>query len=380
MTETTNNSALTVLVVAGGTAGHIEPALAVAEAVEKLYSRAACVFVGTPQGMENRLVTARGFEIRHVNQRALPRRLNTDLVATPFRLVKNIRVAASILRKESADIVVGFGGYVCVPVFIAAGVASTIPGRKKIPVIVHEANARKGITTTLGSKWADRVLAAFENTGLDAEVVGNPVRDSIASLDREGLQAQARDYFELPQDKPVVLVVGGSQGAQRLNTACEQAADAMTDAGVAVLHAHGMNNTVNVSEKARKQGYIPTNYIDRMDLAYAAADIIVCRSGAMTVAEVEAVGLPAVFVPLPHGNGEQRLNCAHLVAAGSAEMIEDDHFTSDYVLNTVVAIANDKTRIAEMSRNAAQRSGPTVAEKIAGIVLDSAGVNRAQGD
>ena len=363
---------MSVLVVGGGTAGHIEPALAVGEAVRELDPTARVTAVGTPKGLETDLVPRRGFPLELVDPVPLPRSVSGDLVRLPGRLIRAVRGARAVLRRTDADVVVGFGGYACVPVYLAA--AAT---RGRVPIVVHEANSRAGMANKLGARFAVATLAAVSDSGLDARVVGNPVRRSVAGLDRAGLRAEAREFFGLDPDAPTVLVVGGSQGARSLNTAMAGVAEEFSRAGVGVLHAVGPRNMADaptVPEGAAP--YVTVPYLDRMDLAYAAADLILCRSGAITVAEVSAVGLPAVFVPLPHGNGEQALNARDLVAGGAALLVEDAALTPEYLRSEVLPLALDRDRLATMSAAAVSGGSRDAAEVVARIALDAAGKAR----
>ncbi len=242
-----------------------------------------------------------------------------------------------------ADVVVGFGGYVSLSAYLGA--------RGRVPIVVHEANASAGLSNKVGARFAERVLAAVPDSGLpNAQTIGIPLRENITSLDRAALRAQARAYFGLHPQAPTILVFGGSQGAQTLNTAFSGAADALGRAGIGVLHAHGPKNTLALREVPGAPPYVAVPYLERMDLAYAAADLVVCRSGAMTVAEVSAVGLPGVFVPLPHGNGEQALNAQPVVAAGGAKLVPDAELTPQRVTEEVLPLAGDAHRLREMSR------------------------------
>ncbi|MGN0102145.1 MAG: undecaprenyldiphospho-muramoylpentapeptide beta-N-acetylglucosaminyltransferase [Dietzia sp.] len=366
-----------VLVVGGGTAGHIEPALAVGEAVTALDPTARVTAVGTPRGLETDLVPRRGVPLELVDPVPLPRSIGGDLLRLPGRLVRAVRGARDVLRRTEADVVVGFGGYACVPVYLAAAAPLRPAGggpRRRVPIVVHEANSRAGIANKLGARFAVATLAAVTGSGLDARVVGNPVRRTVATLDRAALRAEARATFGLDPDAPVLLVVGGSQGARSLNSAMAAVAEEFSRAGVGVLHAVGPRNLDDAPiVPAGGAPYVTVPYLDRMDLAYAAADLVLCRSGAITVAEVSAVGLPAVFVPLPHGNGEQALNARDLVAGGAALLVEDTDLTPTYLRSEVLPLALDPDRLQSMSAAAVRGGSRDAAEVVARIALDAVG-------
>ncbi len=356
-----------VVVAGGGTAGHIEPAMALADAVMRLRPDARVVALGTSRGLETTIVPARGYPLELIPPVPLPRKPTMDLVKLPLRVRESVRVTRAVFERVGADVVVGFGGYVALPAYLAA--------RNRLPIVVHEANVRPGLANKIGARYATSVAAATPNTGLaNARVVGIPLRQSITTLDRVALRLEARRFFGLDPNAPTLLVFGGSQGARTLNNAVSGAARALGDAGIAVLHAHGPKNTLVVQDDRAVRGqppYVAVPYLERMDLAYAAADAVLCRCGAMTVAEVSAVGLPAVFVPLQHGNGEQAFNAQPVVDLGGALMVTDAELTPAKVIELLVPILTDRRRMAAMGA-ATQGSGHRVAdETLARMVLEA---------
>ncbi|MGB2719299.1 MAG: undecaprenyldiphospho-muramoylpentapeptide beta-N-acetylglucosaminyltransferase [Rhodococcus sp. (in: high G+C Gram-positive bacteria)] len=368
---------ISVVVAGGGTAGHIEPALAVADALRVLDPTVTVTALGSSRGLETKLVPARGYALELIPPVPLPRKPTVDLLKLPLRVVRSVRRTREIFAAVEADVLVGFGGYVALPAYLAA--RGRLFGRGgRIPVVIHEANARAGIANKVGARSAERVLAAVAGSGIaargaaDADVIGIPVRPTITGLDRAAVRAEARAHFGLPESGPVLLVFGGSQGARSLNDAVSGASAALAGAGISVLHAHGPKNSLDVEQRNPNAPYVAVPYIDRMDLAYAAADLAICRSGAMTVAEVSATGLPAVYVPLPHGNGEQELNARPVVDAGGGILVSDATLTEQYVSETVVALLADTEKIATMSRAAAGAGHKGAAAAVAQIVLDTA--------
>lgn len=364
--DESRNETVSVVLAGGGTAGHVEPALAVADALSAAEPGIRVSALGTARGLETRLVPDRGYDLRLVTPVPLPRRLNLDLLRLPLRVRRSVKETRAVLDAVGADVVVGFGGYVAVPAYLAA--------RGRVPVVVHEANARAGLANRLGARVARRVLAAVPGSGLaTAEVVGMPLRASITGLDRAALRAEARAHFGFAEDACVLLVFGGSQGAVSINRAVSAAAADLAAAGVSVLHAHGPKNALDLpAPRPGDPPYVAVPYLNRMDLAYAAADLAICRSGAMTVAEVSAVGLPAVYVPLPIGNGEQRLNALPVVEAGGGLLVADAELTPSYVGGEVVALITDAPRLAAMTAAAAGVGHRDAARRIAEIVLDVA--------
>ncbi|WP_145943253.1 undecaprenyldiphospho-muramoylpentapeptide beta-N-acetylglucosaminyltransferase [Corynebacterium glyciniphilum] len=358
---------ISVVLAGGGTAGHIEPALAVAESIRRACPDARVAALGTTRGLETTLVPARGVDLELIPAVPVPRTLNKDLFTLPFRLIGALRRTRRALKDLKADVVVGFGGYVSAPAYLAAKSLG-------VPIVVHEANARAGMSNKLGVRLGGRALAATADSGLDADVVGIPVRDSLLALDRQALRAEAREFFGLDEDGPVLLVTGGSQGASSINAAVSGAAGTFADAGIGVLHAYGRKNEApSVPSADGAPAYVAVPYIDRMDLALSAADMVLCRSGAMTVAEISACGLPAVYVPLPHGNGEQELNARPVVAAGGGVIVPDAELDPGRVAREVVPLLRDKERLRRAGDAAAAAGHRDAADRIAEIVISEVG-------
>jgi UDP-N-acetylglucosamine--N-acetylmuramyl-(pentapeptide) pyrophosphoryl-undecaprenol N-acetylglucosamine transferase len=361
---------VSVVLAGGGTAGHVEPAMAVADALVALDPQVRITALGTPRGLETRLVPERGYQLELITPVPLPRKPTGDLLRLPARVVRAVRQTRAVLDDVAADVVVGFGGYVSLPAYLAARARP----RRRVPVVIHEANASAGLANRVGARSAQRVLSAVPDCGLPrAEVVGVPVRSAITSLDRAALRSTARAHFGFADDARVLLVFGGSQGAVSINRAVAAAAADLAAAGVAVLHAYGAKNTLDLRAPAPGDPpYVAVPYLDRMDLAYAAADLAICRSGAMTVAEVSAVGLPAVYVPLPIGNGEQRLNALPVVNAGGGLLVADADLTPGFVAEQVAGLLTDAPRLAAMTAAAARVGHRDAAEQVARVALDVA--------
>jgi UDP-N-acetylglucosamine--N-acetylmuramyl-(pentapeptide) pyrophosphoryl-undecaprenol N-acetylglucosamine transferase len=319
--------------------------------------------------METRLVPARGYDLRLIPPVPLPRRLTVDLLRVPGRVRRAVGETRALLAELGADVVVGFGGYVALPAYLAARRGR---GRAGIPIVVHEQNALPGLANRIGARLAARVGVTMPGTPLPkAEHIGMPLRRALTSLDRPGLRKEARAAFGLDADRPTLLVVGGSQGAASLNRAVTGAADALTEAGVQVLLARGPKNT-DVAVPGRPPGRAPfvvVDYLERMDLAYSAADLVLCRSGAVTVAELSAVGLPAAFVPLPIGNGEQRRNALPVVDAGGGLLVEDADLTPAWISAHLVPLLTDRAALAGYAMHAAAAGVPDADDRLADMVL-----------
>jgi UDP-N-acetylglucosamine--N-acetylmuramyl-(pentapeptide) pyrophosphoryl-undecaprenol N-acetylglucosamine transferase len=352
-----------VLLAGGGTAGHTSPLLATADALRRLDPTVEVTCLGTPRGLENRVVPEAGYPLELIPPVPLPRRPNADLLRVPGRLSGAVRETLAVFDRVRPDVVVGYGGYVSVPAYLAAR-------RRKLPLVVHEQNALPGLANKVGARLAGRVAVSFPDTPLrNAEYVGLPIRRMISHLDRAASRQEARAFFGLDPERPTLLVTGGSQGARRLNQAVSGAARALADAGVQVLHVVGPNG--EAAPERNGVPYVVLGFVDRMDLAYAAADLVVCRGGASSVTEAAAVGLPAVFVPLPIGNGEQDHNARPVVDAGGGLLVADGALTSEWVAASVPALATDAERLARMGAAAAALIPRDADEKLARIVLES---------
>jgi len=360
---------LRLLLAGGGTAGHIEPALALADAVLRRRADTVVAALGTSAGLETTLVPARGFELHLIPKVTMPRSEPRRWASIPGAVWSAVRAASAVIKEQRPDVVVGFGGYVSLPAYLAAR-------RAGVPFVVHEANARPGVANRIGARFTSYVAVSVPSTVNalpHARLVGIPLRRGITTLDRAAQRPSARRAFGLEADRPTVLVFGGSQGARTINAAMQGAARRLLAAGVQVLHAVGpRNEAVVIDRRATDPPYVVVPYVDRMDLAYAAADLVVGRSGAMTCAEVAAVGLPAVFVPYPHSNGEQALNAGPLVEAGAAVVIPDEQFTASVVEGLVCDLALDTERLSAMSAAAGHLGAGDADERLADMVLEAA--------
>ena len=365
---------LRVVLAGGGTAGHIEPALALADALRRRDPRTAITALGTVKGLETRLVPERGYDLELIPAVPLPRKPTPDLFTVPSRLAGTVRRAAEVLDRAEADVVVGFGGYVALPAYFAAR-------RRGVPIVIHEANVRPGLANRIGARMTHQIATGSPDCRLGGgRYIGMPLRRSISVLDRAAGRAEAREFFGLDQDQPVVLVYGGSQGARRLNEAISGAAAQLGEAGIQVLHAVGRGNfdSFTVPERPNAAGrsvppaYVALPYLDRMDLAYSAADMVLCRGGAMTCAEVAAVGLPAVYVPLPIGNGEQRLNAQPTVRAGGGLLVDDADLTPQWLVDQVLPLLSDPVRLAAMGKAAAEFGRRDADEALVDMVFSAA--------
>lgn len=334
----------TYLLAGGGTAGHVNPLLAVTDRLRERDPQAVVLVLGTAEGLESRLVPARGYELLTIPKVPFPRRPNRQAVAFPSRFRRSVDDVRRLIDEHAVDVVVGFGGYVSTPAYLAAR-------RARVPVAIHEANARPGLANRLGARFAAATGVAFPGTPLPrAEVVGMPLRREIERLDRAATRTEAASAFELDADRPVLLVTGGSLGARRINATVVESAERLLGTGWQVLHLTGSKSEVT---DPGLPGYRMVEYADRMDLALALADAAVSRAGAGTVSELAALGIPAVYVPYPVGNGEQRFNAAPVVASGGGILVADRDFTPEWIDRSLLALLDDRSAVGAMARAAA---------------------------
>ncbi|MBB5831997.1 undecaprenyldiphospho-muramoylpentapeptide beta-N-acetylglucosaminyltransferase [Brachybacterium aquaticum] len=349
-----------VLLAGGGSAGHVSPLLATAAQISRRAPGAEVLVLGTAEGLEADLVPAAGYELATIEKVPFPRKPDGAALRFPGRFAGTLREVRTLMRERRIDVVAGFGGYVCPPAYLAAASA-------RVPLVVHEANRRPGLANRLGARRAAAVLTAFDGSTLPgARRIGMPMREGIAHLDRAARREQAVRELGLDPERPVLLATGGSLGAQRLNAAVAEAADDVLAAGGQILHVTGRGKAEGLTERP---GYRVLEYVSAMEDAYAAADLALTRSGAGTVSELTAVGLPAVLVPLPIGNGEQALNGEQVVAAGGATMIPDAELDADRLRRDVLPLLLDGTRRTAMAEAARAFGITDAAEEMADVVI-----------
>lgn len=328
------------LLAGGGTGGHVNPLLALAESLRQ--SGHEVFALGTSQGLETRLVPQRGFELLTVEKITLPRRFSWPTITFIPRLLRATLQVVQLIRQKQISAVVGFGGYASAPAYLAAALV-------RLPIVVHEANARSGFANRLGAKFTKHIASVFPNTDLEnARQLGMPLRSEFAqaaSIDRQ----QARVELGLDPALPTLLVTGGSQGAKSINTAVENARPDFQRAGIQLLHIVG---PVAGLEEVSEPGYQRIIYCDAMRVAIAASDFAISRAGASTVSEFTACGLPALYVPYPVGNGEQRFNVEEVVSVGGGLVVRDEDLTAEYIRSNLIPLLSHRTRLQDMAQAA----------------------------
>lgn len=324
-----------IVFAGGGTAGHIQPALAIAKKWRENHPEDSIVFIGTSSGLENTLVPQAGFDLAHITRVRVPRALTPSLLKVPFQLRAAVSQSKEILK--DADLLIGFGGYVCAPAYLAAHAL-------KIPIVIHEANAKPGWANRLGARYTSALAVGtpvLSGPFSEALITGLPLREDIAqqllanqsadSTRWTDLRKAAKKKFDLDSNKKTIFVVGGSQGSVAINSVISQVHSELAAREITIIHSVGASNALPESDNS----YRAFAYIDDMASAYLAADLIIARSGAITCSEVGALGKFALFIPLPVGNGEQAVNSHELISAGRAMTIDQETFTSAWLLDNI---------------------------------------------
>jgi UDP-N-acetylglucosamine--N-acetylmuramyl-(pentapeptide) pyrophosphoryl-undecaprenol N-acetylglucosamine transferase len=333
----------TYLLAGGGTAGHVNPLLAVADRLREKEPDATVLVLGTSEGLESRLVPQRGYELLTIQKLPFPRRPNAAALQFPSQWRRAVASVRAMLAERNIDAVVGFGGYASAPAYSAAK-------RAGLPLVLHEANAKPGMANKLGARYTRHVGVAFEGTPIrHARFVGMPLRSEIERLDRDAIRPVALKTLGLA-DRPTLIATGGSLGARSINRTMIESAGRLAATGFQVLHVQGGRREF---ADPQIEHYHLVEYCDRMDLALAVADVAVARAGAATVSEQSALGIPAVYVPYPVGNGEQRFNAAGVVRAGGGILVDDARFDQAWLQQNLLPLMADAGRLASMARAAA---------------------------
>lgn len=362
-----------VVIAGGGTAGHVNPALALAQALEG----DDVSFLGTGTGAEAALVPEAGFALETIEVSGFDRARPLSIVTTGLRAARAVTAARRALKRLRPDVVVGMGGYVSLPACLAARLLG-------IPVVLHEQNIVFGLANRVCKRWAARVAVSFEDTlalaGRRGVLVGNPVRPEIIALERDADRKRGHATFELDPARKTLLVFGGSQGARRINEAAAGLASlwaARTD--VQVLHIAGRVQAATWLQEARRGAaegplvYRVVGYVERMVEAYAAADLALCRGGATTVAELGVVGLPALIVPYPHHRDRQQERHGRVMErAGAARVLLDDEATAERVAKEADALLGDDDALKRMRGAALAAGRPDAARRLAAVVREAA--------
>ncbi|MFC9030294.1 UDP-N-acetylglucosamine--N-acetylmuramyl-(pentapeptide) pyrophosphoryl-undecaprenol N-acetylglucosamine transferase [Streptomyces arboris] len=371
---------LSVVIGAGGTGGHIYPGLALAEALRRAEPDAVISFIGTERGLETTLIPAAGYRLHTVDMIPFDPALGAKRFLLPAALLRSGAQARSVLRRQQAQVVVGMGGYPSAPAIVGAKMAG-------LPSVIHESNAVPGRANQFAARLTEHLTVAFDGSrahlsgGERALTVGMPIAASLAGLDRPALRAEARRAFGIPEGARVVLFNGGSLGAARLTAAAVGLAARWRDrADVHLLIKTGPAALAETRRKLIDAGVgadtgsgpvaqaVP--YLDRMDLAYAVADLVVCRAGSATIAELATTGVPAVLVPYPHAPGDHQTHNARVLSdAGAAHLVPDAETTADRLAELIDPLLADPARLAVMGRAADPGNHARAADLLAETVI-----------
>ncbi|MFJ5288071.1 MULTISPECIES: glycosyltransferase [unclassified Streptomyces] len=374
---------LSVVIGAGGTGGHIYPGLALADALRRAVPDAVISFVGTERGLESTLIPGAGYPLHTVDMIPFDPALGARRYLLPAALLKSGVQCRTILREQGAHAAVGMGGYPSAPVILGARMAG-------VPSVIHESNAVPGRANQFAARLTPHLTVAFDRSrahlagGENAETVGMPIAAPIAALDRPALRAEARRALGVPDGARLLLVNGGSLGAARLTAAAVGLAarwQARTDVhlliktGPAALDA--ARTRLADEGGCRIARAVP--YLDRMDLAYAAADLVVCRAGSATVAELATTGVPAILVPYPHAPGDHQTHNARVLSdAGAGVLIADEETTAERLAEVAGPLLADPARLAAMSGAAGPSHHARAADLLAAHVLSHSSLSHAR--
>ena len=367
-----------VIFAGGGTAGHINPALAIAGHLKKMQPDAEILYVGNKGGMEERLVPKAGFDFKSIEVRGFSRKMGLSFIKDNIKAVALAATATSaskkIIKEFKADLCIGTGGYVSGPVLRAAA-------QLGIPILIHEQNAFPGVANKMLSKKAAVVMLAIADAkkhmkeGCNFVVTGNPVRGEIISADR----TRAREELGL-DERPVVLSFGGSLGARKVNEACADIiARSGKDGRYQHIHAYGQYGhwfPDMVKEKgtdiSKCSNLDVREYIDNMPTCLAAADVVICRAGAITLSEIQAQGKPAILIPSPNvAENHQYHNAMALVNKNAAEIIEESNLSGELLTETVDKMVSDKARLDKYAENARKMAIIDANDRIYDIIVDT---------
>lgn len=358
-----------VIISGGGTGGHIFPAIAIANTIKIYHPDCEILFIGAVGKMEMEKVPNAGYPIEGLNIAGLQRRKIWKNFSFPFKLISSIRKARKIVLEFKPDVVIGVGGYASGPTLRVASV-------RKIPTLIQEQNSYPGITNKILSKRVNKICVAYE--GLERFfpkekiiITGNPVREEV--VDIKGKKEEALKSFGLEREKPVIFIVGGSLGAKTLNDSIKGGLKKLKQQGIQLIWQCGKFYHDQLQEELKEeldQGIVLTDFISRMDYAYAASDVIISRAGALAVSEIELVHRPAILVPSPNvAEDHQTKNAMALVKNNAALMVKDlDARTT--LVDTTLELLNNESKRKELSSNIEAMAHENACEKIYAQIME----------
>ncbi|MFZ4619843.1 MAG: undecaprenyldiphospho-muramoylpentapeptide beta-N-acetylglucosaminyltransferase [Bacteroidota bacterium] len=354
----------TILFACGGTGGHLYPAIAMAEEILKQDRSAKIVFAGTKAKIEARVVPQKGFEFHTIWISGFSRRLTVNNLLFPVKVITALLQSFFLMKKVRPDVVVGTGGYVCGPVLFVSSLLG-------IPTVVHESNSFPGVTTRLLASRMTKVFITFDVTkkwlspSAKTELVGNPTREELSLISKD----ESCKYFGLDPAKKTVFAFGGSLGAASINKAMPELVKDAVANDYQVIWQTGESDWKSASSVPQHSNLKVMKYVDRMDCGYAAADVIVSRSGATTLAELTRLGKPAVLVPYPFAAANhQEMNAETMVESGAAVMIKDNEIEKKLMI-VVHGLLFDATKQQHMAEQSRLLGKPNAGKEIAANIL-----------
>ena len=360
-----------VVIAAAGTGGHINPGIAIANKIMEKEPDSTIIFIGTPRGLENDLVPRAGYELKTIDAYGINRKINLDNIKRLYKTTKSVGEAKKILKEFKPDVVIGTGGYICVSVGIAAN-------RLKIPIVLHERNAFPGVAIKLLSKKAKAVLLGFEDAktrlpkAKNVVVTGTPTKIKSSKLTDEE-KANLRSALMLKNELPLVLVFGGSQGARSINNAIIGIIENKLNKNYQIIWAAGKGNFENIKQQLAEKNMDIDNienakimpYIYNMQEVMETSDLVVSRSGAMTITEISNLAKPAIFIPFPFATeNHQEYNARVLEKVGAAKIILDKNLNYKNLNDTIELMVENKEQLKEMGKKAGKIANTNVEENI----------------
>ena len=361
-----------VIIAAAGTGGHINPALAIANKIKQEEKNSEIIFVGTDRGLENDLVPRAGYELKKIDAYGFNRQISIDNVKKMYKTFKSIGQAKKIIEDFKPDIMIGTGGYICLPVGIAAS-------KYNVPIVLHESNAFPGVAIKMLAKKAETILVGFEDAkeriknAKNVVVVGNPSKVKKLNFTEKQKQEIINKIGLTDLSKPIVLVFGGSQGAQKINESFINIISKKLNKDYQIICATGPNQYDMIKTKLQSLNISINNipnvkilpYIYNMEEVMNCVDLVVSRSGAMTITEISIVGKPSIFIPFPYATeNHQEYNAKVLEKVGAAKIILDAKLDDNILNSTINEIISDKEKMCRMSENAHAVEIKNVEDKI----------------
>ncbi len=361
-----------VIVAAAGTGGHINPGIAIANKIKEKEPDSEIIFIGTDRGLENDLVPRAGYTLKTINAYGFDRSISLDNIKKIYKTFRSIKEAKKIIEEFKPDVILGTGGYICVPVGLSAK-------KKKVPVVLHESNAFPGVAIKLLSKKADKILLGFEDAkarlpkAKKIVVTGTPTKVKKINISKEKKQ-EILNENGLNDQKPIVLFFGGSQGAQSINNSLIEIIANKKNENYQIMWAAGPAQYEEIKNNLKEKHNLEIDkipnvkimpYIYNMEEMMNIVDLVVCRSGAMTITEIANVGKPAIFIPFPFATeNHQEYNARVLEKVGSAKIILDKNLTSNVLNDEIQNMVKDREKLNKMGENALKVSIKDVEEKI----------------